>query len=415
MINAVLGFLARYGYVGLAAGVLLESAGIPVPGETALLAAAVAASHGALELPLVMLVAALAGILGDNAGYVMGRRLGRPWLETHDRWLLITPARLEQMDRLWARFGAPAVALARFFTGVRVVAAFSAGMARMRWPTFLLYNTVGAVAWSVGIGLLGYSAGRGYAAVAQGVGRLAALLLVAAAGAAAAWVLARRAGLRSGRPAAEVRAHARRTAGIVGAALAAAAVFAKLAEDVAGHETGAFDGAIRDLALRLQAPAPHLIFSALTWLGSVYVVAPATVLAVSLLWRRIGVRAVAAAAPPLVGGGLIELLKVLFHRVRPTPVTNLLGVSYSFPSGHTTAATGLSVILAYILVRERLVRKALAVPLAAAVPLLVGISRVYLDVHWATDVIAGWAAGSVLAALGIALYEWLRARAVPSS
>jgi membrane protein DedA with SNARE-associated domain len=77
----LLDLLEQYGYVGLAVGVFLESMGLPVPGETALIAAAFAAARGILSLPVVIGVAALAGILGDNMGYYLGRRLGREWLE----------------------------------------------------------------------------------------------------------------------------------------------------------------------------------------------------------------------------------------------------------------------------------------------------------------------------------------------
>ena len=116
-------WLTQYGYVGLALGVFLESAGLPVPGETALLVAALAAAHGSLSLPLVMITAASAGILGDNLGFAVGRRFGRPWLERFGPHFLLSPARLARADAFFARWGGPAIALARFAPGVRVVLA----------------------------------------------------------------------------------------------------------------------------------------------------------------------------------------------------------------------------------------------------------------------------------------------------
>lgn len=408
--HALLAFMGRYGYVGLAAGVLLESAGIPVPGETALIAAAVAASHGALSLPMVMLVAAVSGILGDNAGYLLGRRLGRPWLERHTGRFFFTANHLDHMDWLAERFGAPAVAMARFITGVRVVAAFSAGMSRMRWRTFLVYNAVGAVAWAATIGFLGYTAGRGFAAIAHGVGQVAALVVLVAAVAGVGWILVRRADTRQGWSSARLRVLAWRGTWVIGVSLAAVGVFAKIAEDVAQRESTAFDNGIRSMAMHLHAPALDILFGAITWMGSAYVVVPVTVAAVTLLWRRTGLRAAVVVATPLLGAGLIQLLKELFQRARPTAVTNLLGISYSFPSGHTTAATAVAATLAYLLAREGLVRRSVAIPAGITIPLLVGLSRIYLDVHWATDVIGGWAVGLFVATLGVGLYEWLRGR-----
>jgi membrane protein DedA with SNARE-associated domain len=159
--SQIVDWLGRYGYVGIAAGVMLESAGIPVPGETVLFAASFGAAHGLLALPAVIGAGAAAAVLGDNLGYWLGRRLGRAWADRHGRWLLLTHARLRKMDRFFDRFGPPAVVLARFIAGVRVVAAFSAGMARMQWWKFFLYNALGGVAWATATGISGYALGKG--------------------------------------------------------------------------------------------------------------------------------------------------------------------------------------------------------------------------------------------------------------
>lgn len=112
--SALAHWVEWYGYAGLAIGVFAESVGIPVPGETALAASAFAAALGTLALPIIILVAAIAGILGDNLGYAIGRRLGRPWAEQHGRWVLLTPKRLARVDDFFQRRGPVAVALARF-------------------------------------------------------------------------------------------------------------------------------------------------------------------------------------------------------------------------------------------------------------------------------------------------------------
>jgi EmrB/QacA subfamily drug resistance transporter len=171
--HRILEWIGRYGYLGVAVGVLLESAGVPVPGETALETAAFAAASGALRLPLVIVVAAAASILGDNAGYWVGRHLSRGWLERHGRKVLLTPERLRKVDDFFARFGPSAVALARFATGVRLVTPLAAGVARMRWGVFLRFNALGAVAWATLMGGIGYAAGKGWGVLGHPVVRIA--------------------------------------------------------------------------------------------------------------------------------------------------------------------------------------------------------------------------------------------------
>ena len=140
---------ANLGYAALAALVGAESGGMPVPGETALITASVLAQRGKLELELVILIAASAAIVGDNIGFLLGRRLGRVLLERPGRLQSHRTAVLERADRLFERHGAKTVFFGRWITGLRVWAAWLAGAAHMPWPRFLLYNALGGVAWAV--------------------------------------------------------------------------------------------------------------------------------------------------------------------------------------------------------------------------------------------------------------------------
>ena len=180
-----LGYLALFALVGA------ESAGLPVPGETALIAAALLARHGSVDIRVVVVVAAAAAIGGDNIGYLIGRTAGRTLLER--------PGLLERHRRrvltvgepFFERHGPKAVFLARWVAGLRVAAAWLAGINRMSWPTFAVWNALGGIAWAASVGLLAYSLGSvvehllkvtGLAGIALG----AALLV--------SWVLWRRRG-----------------------------------------------------------------------------------------------------------------------------------------------------------------------------------------------------------------------------
>lgn len=152
-----------YGYVAVFAAPLVESTGIPFPGETVLLLAAVyAATTGRLSVLGVVLAAAAGAILGDNFGYGIGRLFGRALLVRFGGWVRLTPRRLRLLDRFFQHRGPLAVVLARFITVLRTFGAIFAGAARMRYRTFVLFNALGGAAWATAYGLLGFELGRAY-------------------------------------------------------------------------------------------------------------------------------------------------------------------------------------------------------------------------------------------------------------
>ena len=178
----IVDLFARYGYSVVFAGVFLENSGLPVPGETMLLAGAALAHYGRLSLPRVIVTATIAAILGDNLGFFIGRRAGRALIERHGWRVALTRPRLDQFNRFFARHGAKTVFIARFITGLRVFCAVLAGASPLRWPTFLFYNATGAVVWSTTIALVGYALGESWDRLERLVGRagLIALLIVGA-------------------------------------------------------------------------------------------------------------------------------------------------------------------------------------------------------------------------------------------
>lgn len=154
-------YFQHYGYWTLAAALLLENAGIPVPGETILIVASVLAqSQHMLRLPVIILVGTLAATAGDNLGYGLGRWGGRPLLERYRRFFRLSPESLGRGERLFQRYGPATVFLARFIFGLRVLAGPLAGVLRMRWRRFVAFNLLGAATWVTVIASLGYLFGR---------------------------------------------------------------------------------------------------------------------------------------------------------------------------------------------------------------------------------------------------------------
>ncbi len=176
----LLDLFARYGYAVVFGGVFLENTGLPVPGETVLLAGAALAHHGQLSLLWVIVTAIVAAILGDNLGFFIGRRGGRRIAERHGWRIGLTPNRLIQFDRFFDRHGPKTVFAARFITGLRVVGAVLAGGSGMAWPTFLFYNASGAIVWCTTVAFAGYSLAYSWDTLERWIGRtgLFALALV---------------------------------------------------------------------------------------------------------------------------------------------------------------------------------------------------------------------------------------------
>jgi membrane protein DedA with SNARE-associated domain len=168
--NTVLQEFARFGYFAVFVPIAAESAGVPLPGETALLAAGFLAHAGRLDIRWVIAVASAAAIVGDNVGYLIGRTGGRALVLRAGRFLFITPERLDAAERFFAAHGGKAVFLARWTTGLRIAGAWAAGASRMPWGTFLLWNAVGGILWALSIGLVGYFAGSAYERAANVIG-----------------------------------------------------------------------------------------------------------------------------------------------------------------------------------------------------------------------------------------------------
>jgi len=170
-----------YGYAVVFVGVFLENTGLPVPGETALLAGAALSRSGTLSLPLVVATAIVGAILGDNLGFLIGRRGGRALVERFGARVGLTAARLAQFDRFFDTHGAKTVFIARFVTGLRVFGAVLAGTSGLSWGRFLAYNASGAIAWATTFGAVGYVLAYSWETLEAWIGRSGLVLLAAVA------------------------------------------------------------------------------------------------------------------------------------------------------------------------------------------------------------------------------------------
>ncbi|HJQ09468.1 MAG TPA: phosphatase PAP2 family protein [Gemmatimonadaceae bacterium] len=189
----------------------------------------------------------------------------------------------------------------------------------------------------------------------------------------------------------------------------AIAAFADIGEDVAEQSTTVFDEAVRAWMIGHRSPALYEIAYFITWAGSPLVMLLIAIAAGFWFYRRHGHRkAGVLVAAPAIGALVSGSVKHLYARERPPGGLLLNMRTYSFPSGHALTAAAVMVTLCYVMARERIISWPVAAVIGALVPLLVGFTRLYLDVHWTTDVVGGWTAGLFIACISAAMYEYLR-------
>jgi membrane protein DedA with SNARE-associated domain/membrane-associated phospholipid phosphatase len=408
-------------------GPALESSayvGFVVPGEIAVLLGGVLAYDGRIPLWAAIGAAVLGAIVGDSIGYWVGREYGRRILSTIGGRLPFVGARIdEHLDSAEAyvrRRGGSAVLFGRFTTALRVMVPGLAGMSGVRYRTFALFNVIGGVVWGTAFVLLGFVAGAAWERVAGiatwvGIALLALVVLVAVGGRVVRrWRDAERRGrgpLSSARrrwPGAVGWLERRFAPGPSGFALtlavvgagAAAWLFVAMTQDVLAHEEAVhLDPRVLRLVLDHRTNALTVGMRAVTVLGSRWTLVPLVLVGGGALrlrrrtWRPLVALAAALAGAPLLAAGFQQWV----DRPRPPLALRLASVSGpGFPSVHATQAAAVYLMAAVVLTAPARIRaRAVAGVVAALVILAVGVSRIYLGVHWFTDVVAGWALGAV--------------------
>jgi membrane protein DedA with SNARE-associated domain len=175
-------FLIHHGYWAVAATLLLENMGLPVPGETILLLASfLAYSEHLLRLPILILTGILAATLGDNIGFVIGYRGGRALLQKYQHLLRMSPGTIRRGERVFERYGTVTIFFARFVFGLRMIAGPLAGVLRMHWKKFAVFNFLGATLWVCTICVVGYLFGQHWNALVSLLRRADALIALIAA------------------------------------------------------------------------------------------------------------------------------------------------------------------------------------------------------------------------------------------
>ena len=422
-----------WGYVLVGVLTLLEASamiGLVVPGEAALLVGGFLASQDRAELPLMMVVGAVGAVVGDSIGYEIGRHLGPSLRRSRlGRW--VGEERWARAEAYLARHGGRAVFFGRFVGVLRAMVPTLAGLSRMPYRTFLPWNAIGGLVWAPGFVLLGYVAGGSYHQVAEWTGRasavlLALVILVAAVVMGARAAVRRESALRSwARAQAERPAVARfvsrferqlayvarrlrpnaafglsLTAGL-GVVAVVGWGFGVVVQDVISRkDLAGLDGTIYTFFLEHRASGLTTASRAVETLGGTAVLSLMTMGLAGIVWYR-SRQSRDLVIPLLAVAGswvLVDAVKVAVHRP-PPPVAEMLTTApgFAFPSGQATRSAACMLTVAFVAwgVLGSWRSKVVAVAAAASVALLIGLARLTLSVHWFTDVLGGWALGTL--------------------
>jgi membrane protein DedA with SNARE-associated domain/membrane-associated phospholipid phosphatase len=432
MLDVLSHWVAHYGYFMVALFLLIEGAGVPVPGETALVTAAALAGRGTLSIGGVIIAGCIGTIAGGHAGYWLGARGGTPFIARYGRWIRLTPPRLEKTHRFFEQHGAKTVMLGRFVAFLRSFVGIFAGISRMPLRVFATYNALGGSIWVVTFSVLGYVFGRNLPRLVHYIGRVSLLLAILIAVVAGVVILWRWFGKNRGTVVASLDEQWERatTSGrmdkmrtrhprlykvitgefareeyltvhlLIGFAvsLAIIGIFASITETIVDNSPlTRFDVTVAARLHESVAPSALRLFSFLSSLGgrgamTLLLFGGAMIYAI----RRRGLELVGWCAA-FIGGALLDATLRFVVRRSELPFADVVLIDWGtgLASGHALGVLVGYGMLAYLVssVLRRASTRTVVAVLATAMVVAITISRLYLGQHYISDASAGLAAG----------------------
>jgi membrane protein DedA with SNARE-associated domain/membrane-associated phospholipid phosphatase len=447
MLDVVNQWVAQYGYALVALFLLIESAGVPIPGETALVTAAALAGRGTLSIVGVVVAGFAGTVAGGHLGYWIGLRGGAALVHRHGRWVGLNEERLAKTHAFFAQHGAKTIALGRFVAFLRSFIGIFAGLSQMPARTFMLYNAIGGVVWVATFSVLGYAFGRNLPRLIRYIGRvslLVALLIALVAAVVFLWRWFERnrskvvatlderyatttehmAELKTAHPVAwrfqsgrfaQSRYFALHLLVGFAVSLAVIGIFASITEGlVESSPLTRFDVVVAARLRNSATPAALRAFSFISALGGRS--------AMTLLLfgggfayavRRRGVETIGWCAA-FIGGSLLDAALRFAVRRSELPFAELVLLDWGtgLASGHALGVLVGYGMLAYFVdsFLKRAASRTLVSTCAVAMVAAITISRLYLGQHYVSDATAGLAAGLLWLAACITGIEIARQR-----
>ena len=389
LLNLPLPVLNYWGYLIILLAAVLETFplfGVAVPGMMIIILGGFFARTGVLDLGGVIFVAAAGAILGDLIGYLVGRRYGQQFISRYGRYFFFGKKNFEATKKMMRRHAGKTLIVGRFNSLTQALAPFVAGSTGILFPRFMAYNVAGGISWAAVFIMIGYLFGRSYEIASAYLGRFVFIALVISVLFAYTYRFINK----------KKHIFTKHTLYALILNIFSLYIFSKMVDDVVGKEfITSIDAVINaDMSL-LQAPLLSKTMMFITNVAS-----PMHLLVLSLLlsgllayWKRW--RSSLLLLFSMTGGVLfVALIKEILQRARPENA--LVKVSgYSFPSSHAATALLFSATLLYIFKDDIKNKAAQYIFILASIlfALAVGFSRIYLNVHWFSDVIGGFSLG----------------------
>lgn len=400
----VMTLVAHGGYWFMAVVVLLEAiplVGSLIPGHVVIISAGFFAKLGILNLGAVLVVGIAAAVLGDIASFLLGRRYGYAFLQKFGKYIFLKQEHIDATKKLIDAHTGKTIILGKFSPITRAYVPFLVGASGVHIRTFWLYNIVGGALWISGSVLVGYIFGASYDVVARYLGQFIVVAIIL--GILIVW------GYRF----VNVRFHFFRKYElfVLGLNLISLFTLFKAMQDGLSRNSFLtnFDISVNIFMAERVTESVAWIASFISMIGGIDVMIALGLLAGGAFtlyakWRRAGIMFLSVILPVF----LVPIIKELFLRVRPHNALEIF-LDPSFPSAHATFAAAFFVSLMYVSAPEirSWVKREAFIVLCVLTVILIGVSRVVLSVHWASDVIAGWALGIFLATSSVLLVRYV--------
>ena len=400
--NLPLPVLNHWGYWIILLGAILEAnplTGLIVPGMTIVIIGGFLAKLGILDIGDVIFISALGAILGDLIGYLLGRKYGYSFISGYGKYFFFKKEYFDKTKKLMHHHTGKAIIIGRFNSLTRAFAPFVAGSTNVSFPKFIWYNIIGGISWAVSFVLIGYIFGKSYEVASKYIGRFIFIAIVLSILIIFAY------GFINKRKHIFSKYHLR----ILAINLASLYLFSKMIEDVADKElVTRIDIWINAKITLLWTPLLNKLMLFITYIMNPFsLIILSIILFGALIYKKKWYYYLLLVFS-LSGGLLFEFLtKLIIHRARPENA--LIQVpGYSFPSGHATMAIIFFSLLLYSFkddIKNKILKNAFVLT-NIILFLFVGFSRVYLNAHWFSDVIAGFALGLFWLTLLILVFKY---------
>ncbi|MBI4975301.1 bifunctional DedA family/phosphatase PAP2 family protein [Candidatus Peregrinibacteria bacterium] len=405
ILSAILPVLDQWGYVGIGVISLLEATplvGFIVPGQTIVIISGFLAQNDIFNIWYLMIAASAGAIGGDLIGYILGKKYGHPFIVKYGKYFYLKEENYKKTKDLMTNHVGKALIVGRFTAFTRALAPFIAGIVEVPFIKFIWYNIIGGIAWSVSFVLIGYIFGASYKIVAKSLGVITTTVIVATI--LLMWLY----------KVINKKKHIFKKKHIIALIVNVFSlyIFGKMIEDVMRHQLiTRFDVWVSEHIMNIWQPLLNKIMIVITGIGSPETVSVFFVaVMIFLLIKRKKYESIFLFSTFSFGMISGFLVKYIVGRFRPA-IGLISETGHSLPSGHALGTTLFFMLFMYLFrncVKNKILKTLFIIGNILMI-LIISFSRIYLNVHWVSDIIAGISLGIFWFTLAFLSFESVKA------